>query len=1224
MHRINALLLVGLLALPLPLPQRAAAQDTALFSNSVAPNVMLMVDNSGSMEHMVWHPAFDPSADPLCDATIGGVAINDDTTYDYSSNITATTCGNSRTVYIDPALSEVRILGRYLNWLFSDLSDPYHKGTANNDADNIQAPANGQRSACLIAEGLPATYSRYRRSRITASKDVLREVICQVNQAGDVRFGLTQFEDESEPEGGFVAVPIDDYDAAHGAAIDSFISNLNAETWTPLGETLYNVYRYFQSRTNPAFGKDDTTPFPAYNLSIANDGETIPVGSAPGTPVQLECQKNFVIIITDGEPTKDDFDNMDPATFATLIGDFNTDNTLPEAGNEEVGNGDETAWYLDDIAKFMHEKDFQRDFAGDQTLDIYTIGFTTNPTANAILQKTAAVGGGLFRQSNNAEELTAAIVSQILSIIQKSQSFTAATVPASRTTDGESFYSTYFRPLAATPFWDGHLKAFKFTQTGDVLTDNDKCAIGDPTQNPPCPQQGELQNAEPGVWDASTAMPDPEDRKLFIGDRTTAFGADPRPWFTNTSGTITHTIAQTDLRLEDVADVDLAQAPYNLPNPNVTADLDGLTPQIVSSLAGCRFGTMLGTDCDPREADGVDTILGDIFHSNPVVVGSPNARVNHSTYAAFAISRAQRDKVIYAGSNDGWMHGFHAGDWDTGLTPPRHDRGTGVELFGFMPSEIRESIWAFQQSQPFGSVRTLTTVDGSPAAADVWMYRSVPGTAGCTDTDPATVCRLGNVLSPPVSTTRAMEQWRTVLVGGLRDGGDSFFALDITNPGETGYPSYLWETPCDINEATGDCTGSPGAINPNTHAWRNWFGSSWSEPVITRVKVAVDGQPGAHERWVAVIGSGYDICGDPNNPAYDDQAASETCDASNAAVASRGRGIFMIDITTGEILAAKVWTATDTSDVNGDQYGYDELQYAFASSPAVFDINFDGYADVIYIGDLGGRMWKWVVTATGDDPIHNSTANNSIGQPDWPFTQFFAASPSTGVTPTHYQSFFAPPTAAYRHGELTLAWGAGERANLANGTLDTNAVNNNHFYVVEDSDPFLVLGSQTTLTESDLVDVTNNIESDGTTVAQCSDFANSKGYYLTGDDREKFFVNAVIFLGDVITGSYVPADLGANSCNASGVSYFYRFNLRCGTGEYSSNSSSKEKRRKAVGGGIPTRPRVSVGGYGGGGGGGGGGCDTKLVMITSDGEILNEGGDCPDSSGIGIRTWRAK
>ena len=57
-------------------------------------------------------------------------------------------------------------------------------------------------------------------------------------------------------------------------------------------------------------------------------------------------------------------------------------------------------------------------------------------------------------------------------------------------------------------------------------------------------------------------------------------------------------------------------------------------------------------------------------------------------------------------------------------------------------------------------------------------------------------------------------------------------------------------------------------------------------------------------------------------------------------------------------------------------------------------MNFDGYADVVYIGDLGGNLWKWVITAPGDDPINNTTQDNDPDQPDWPFRRIFRAGTS--------------------------------------------------------------------------------------------------------------------------------------------------------------------------------------------------------------------------------------
>ncbi len=1209
----------------------ARADDTAFFTASVPPNVMLLVDNSGSMNNLVWHPAFKPTEDPTCTTEWGFGAADNDATYSFSDTFTTTQCENERTLYADDTISGyTRISGRYLNWYFSDEASAYFKGESNDDEDNMDSLANGQRSACLVAEGLPATYSRYRRSRITAAQEVLREVVCQVNAAGQVRFGLSQFYDDSDPQGGWVTVPIEDYSDAHGAKIETFIDDLTADTWTPLAETLYNVYRYFQSRDNPIDGEDGN-PFPAYDIELDGDVATPGDPDVPPSPVQYACQKNFVVIITDGEPTMDDFDGM-AGNFFNLVGDFNPDNTNPEAGDETPASCsfcEETAFYLDDLAKYMHEHDFQEDVAENQTIDVYTIGFTTGGPANALLEKTANVANGFFRQSNNAEELAAVIIDQIVDIIKKSQSFTSATVPASRTTDGDNFYTSYFRPRNATPYWDGHLKNFKFTQTGDILTGNDTCAIGDPTASPPCPTEGVLQTSADGVWDAAAGIPAPVSRKLYVGAGATGYSARPPAWFSESGGAVTHTMTRTTLALpvhpQPSGDTPaLTGAPYGLSDPYTTADLDALVPVLVSNVSGCNYGTLLGGDCVTRtNEDGDASLLGDIFHSNPVVVGSPNAAINDPAYKLFAGDHRDRKRVIYAGANDGWLRGILSGVWQTQdefsqpLVPPRHDRGTGEELFGFMPSEIRENIWRLPGSQPAGTVRTMTTVDGSPQAADVWLYRDVDGSGDLT-----------SLLSPPTALSKHKEQWRTVLIGGLRDGGRSYYALDVTDPDDSDYPGYLWEFPCDdCGNAINARSRQPIAATPvGLPTPADYLGTTWSEPVITRVRVRVEGDsdPRGHERWVAVVGGGYDGCGDPNVATYWQTAFAEACSvlASDKRFL-RGRAILMIDITTGELLALKAHTPVAFSHPDGGQVGYPELQYAIPSQPAVFDLDFDGFADVIYIGDLGGNVWKWVVTAVGDDPINNSTTDNGLGQPDWPFHLFFhgahSSEPGAATATTHFQSLFFPPTGVLRQGKLVLAFGAGERAALANGALDTLASNNNHYYVVKDTDPYLQGGSPTTITEADLVDI--GLVDDGTLA--CSDIDNAKGYYLTGRDREKFVTNSVVFLGDVITGSFVPAPPGADACSASGTAYVYRFALDCADGRYPSNPGTPDdKRREQVGGGLPTRPRVSVGDLNQGGGGGG--CNNKVVVITSDGEIDNDCPGSPPSSGVGIRTWKER
>ena len=1216
MNRIEPWTRAVLLLATLLVSQAAHAQgDADLFTANVAPNVVLMVDNSGSMGHMVWHEEFDPTSDPTCNNW------TDDQTYYYSSTLTFTVCGNTRTLYPDTVAGGwSRITGRYLNWIFSDESDDYQSELASQN--------NGTRSACLVAQGMPATYSLYRRSRITAAQEILRDVVCSVNQAGSVRFGLANFYNSGDPRGGYIVVPVDDWSISQESRIADFIDDLAADSWTPLSETLYNVYRYFQSRSNPALGKDGTTEFPAYDIEV-NGSQTTNLSNTPPSPAQYTCQKNFVIIITDGEPTKDDFDYMNRDRFEDdLVGDYNPDNTLPEAGDETPPDGggcaycNETTFYLDDMAKFMQDHDFHRDLAGNQTIDVYTVGFTTGSVANALLEKTADVGNGLFFSSNNAEDLAEAIVASVTDIIEKTQSFTSATVPASRTADGDNFYTSFFLPKASTGFWEGHLKNFGFTGDGDIVNKDGFCATGESASDPPpCDSNGTLRFFDEAYWDAAEEIPQPGSRRLYL--ETADLSMFSQPIALSIPGGDESAWADMFGLVEGVDDLD---SPYD--SLAVTTK-EGMVDALVDVVRGCEWGS---DPCSARVGeDGSKIMLGDIFHSNPVVIGSPNSAINDLSYNLFVNEKRERTRVIYAGANDGLLHGFQAGQWQTHeldvdgnptttpLAVPTHGRGTGEEIMGFMPWEIVDSIKELPKSNTFP--RTMEAVDGSPIAADVWFYRSVSaGALGAVDPD----------LEPNDSEWL---RWRTVLMGGLRNGGRSYYALDVTDPPDSAatatsvYPRYLWGFPCDQDECD-------DAVNASTEDEMDYMGNTWSEPVITRVRVKVQDAPNpqGYDRWVAIFGAGYHEFGDPNSADYREP--------SDAGFEPYGRAIYMVDITTGQVLAKKHFdeNAADLSDTHSPRVGLKEMRYAFASAPAVFDLNFDGYADVVYIGDLGGNLWKWVISPAGDDPINNATADNDVAQPNWPFRLFMRA--GTSLEPTlapeqranpydntvHYQSFFFPPTGVLRSGNVVIAFGAGERANPqgpASLFNDGDSSNNNHYYVVKDVDPFETAATPATaiadaVVEADLADL-----AEGNTFT-CTQIGGGLGYFLTGRDAEKFITNSVIFFGEVFTASFLPADPSATDpCLSKGAAYLYRFDLECAVGAFQGNpGTDSDKRRKEIGGGIPTRPRISVGDIHGGGGSGG--CANKVVVITSDGEIDS---DCPGSipsSGVRLRAWRQR
>ncbi len=1073
------------------------ADDTDLFSTAVAPNVLLVIDNSGSMNHLVWHEAYDASLTPTCDYYDNGLS------YGYTSDSTLTHCGKSIVLYHDPETlpNNTRITGRYLNWLFSPESTPYQ--------GEIEGANNGSYSTCVGG----GSFHRYRRSRITAAKDILRDVICQVNAAGAVRFGLAQFRVAGDPNGGYVRVPIDDYTAAHASALDAAIDVVDANTWTPLGETLFQAYTYFMSRDagDRPFGADGSTRFPEYVYTTSDSNEGGPYSASgaptvPDSPVQFWCQKNFVVIITDGEPARDDFDVSTPTNqaqgfgdFDDLIGDYNPDGEGEEPGGFPGCSGCETALYLDDIAMFMQKNDFRPDVPGDQVIDTYTVGFTTSAFANAVLEKTAQVGNGLFFYSNDAEELSAAIVSAITDIIKKSQSFTAATVPAARTSADGNLFTSSFVP-ANVPYWEGHLESYRITAAGEIHDANGVCALDDATPGE-CFDGPFLSSAVP-FWDAGEEVPAPGSRSLY----TTLPGVSGRVGFDN------------GLSAANLGVVFPPGAAY----PGSTAlNAEGLTDEIVQNVRGCELGTGAPDDVsNPRACLARPWRLGDIFHSSPVLVGSPASFLPDLSYKGFeglygrTAPGGPRPRVLYAGANDGFLRGFLAGSWDTTASPPAYDRGTGEELFGFMPWPARQKI---RQLPLDTGNRDQYFVDGSPSVADVWLYSN-----------------------PRVNTkvcNNAIDcEWHTLLVSGLREGGAAYHALDISDPTAAGYPGVLWEFPRE-DDASGV---------------QDFVGETWSEPILTkiRVQVGVDDNGGAgFERWVAIFAGGYHPNGDPNDHAAYDPNASE------------GRAIFVVDLTSGRVIAEK---RLDLSAFPGDPVG--DMRFALAATPAVFDLDFDGFADVIYVGDLGGNVWKWVIGAIGEDRVNDATGLTS--QPAWPFRKFFQAPSYDDGSNVFYKSFFFAPAATLKNHKLWLAFGSGERANLRFLGDTTTPADNNRFYAVRDIDPHEASAvPEATLSELDLLDVTAD--------QSCADVTAYRGYFFITEEGEKFVTDVDLFVHQVLAATFTPSTT-VEPCEASGNAALYVFKIDCGQGFFD-DGLGNDVRKVDLGAGIPSTPRISIG-----------------------------------------------
>ncbi|WP_423187361.1 pilus assembly protein [Alishewanella sp. d11] len=178
------------------------------------------------------------------------------------------------------------------------------------------------------------------------------------------------------------------------------------------------------------------------------------------------------------------------------------------------------------------------------------------------------------------------------------------------------------------------------------------------------------------------------------------------------------------------------------------------------------------------------SLLGDIAHSSPVYVGAPQNRNfqryawdGANKYAAFLAAQKDRAPVVYVGANAGMLHGFNADPASS---------TAGREIFAYVPQRMLTSS-AQLSSFAKETYAHRFYVDGSPTVADVYINN----------------------------------QWRTVLVSSLGRGGNSVFALDVTNPTNI---TLLWDL--TLPE----------------------LGIMTAKPVITRLN---------NGRWAAVMPYGY-------------------------------------------------------------------------------------------------------------------------------------------------------------------------------------------------------------------------------------------------------------------------------------------------------------------------------------------------------------------------------
>lgn len=950
MERTVKLLCILLLVV---FPAAASGQTMAEYTSypiflaqSVTPNILIILDNSGSMNLQAYRGAYDP-------ATRYYGYFDPNTRYSYSSGKFMRDPGGGWD-------------GNFLNWVTMRRIDVARKalvgGLANSRTgsgaqeligedpaqngrgfwkDNLvgKSPYGGNHKF-FLDDGYIYVYDKddgdwvYTGTRHTIRvakslqdepEDFLDGNIAGILQrVGDkARFGLEFF---NRDEGGKVC------DSIGTEGITNMVTNIEnqrADTWTPLAEAFYEGVRYFQ-QVSPYYYKGD------YSVNSLNDPYYW-----QGLHDFVWCTESFVLLITDGEPTQDQ--NIPP-----WLRDYDADGNDP--GTYDSNGSD----YLDDVALWAHTVDLRDDLEGAQNVTLYTV--LAFGTGSPLLKDASKNGGFIDRNDNGLPdqpeewdqdndgdpdtyfvasegyELEDRLLAAITDILRRVASGTAVSVLSTSARGEGTLFQALFKPTVTEGLrevnWVGYLQPLWLDRMGSLREDTNRDhrlvytddliiryhfdestgnltirkyadSDGDGRADSETPDSaGGLDSLHP-LWEAGKllALREASTRRIFAfvdGDKDGQVSALEFVEFVDTNA---HTL-----------------------RPYLRASDDADASNIVNFIRGEDIPSMRDRKLTIGGQPNQVWKLGDIVHSTPTVVGRPMDDVlkiyGDESYLDFAKKYEDRETLIYVGANDGMLHAFRAGRFRAGDDPgtPGYETGwieganLGSELWAYIPYNLLPHLkWL---SDP--NYTHVYYVDLKPRVADVRIFQSDGEHPG---------------------------GWGTILIGGMRFGGgeisvadtfggthetrtfrSAYFAIDITVPDN---PRPLWEF---------------------THPR---LGLTLSYPTICKVG----------DTWHLVVGSGP----------VDYQGTS-----------TQRASIFVLDLRTGGLLQR-----IEAGEAN-----------SFMASPISVDVGLDYDVDVIYVGETypQGSNWR--------GKMHRLSVNGSADPTSWVLSTLFDGGEPITSAPT--------------------------------------------------------------------------------------------------------------------------------------------------------------------------------------------------------------------------------
>lgn len=1099
--------------------------------SSTPPNIMLMLDTSGSMNNIVPDTPYNasvtytncPSANilPGGAATLAGLNGNDtlDVRIDSSDgSVTITVSGNgsgrsgrifgtgTNQICFDSTLLyngrlfangssggdrvpsgylDASYSGNFLNWYFCTGAAPNC-----NTADNFGAGANSKLG----------TQTRLMITR-TAAKNI-------VDSLDTVRTGLTRYNASGNGQGGQLVVSVDLNTATQKTTMKNAIDALTASGATPLAETLSGIGGFFAKRTtgdtggaqltlhpnNPSSGMVPSTLNQATDTAsnIFTSEGTYPLVNAGSAspPIQAYCQKSFAVLMTDGRPQNDEDISSALCNYLGLSNGCSAKGQLTGTGN---GTGANAGYHVNtttgSAAKFLHIGGthdyesagsgylanvaaalFEMDLRPDLTKPAGFVGKNNILTYAIALADAQAINDPLLQEAAAAGGglfLTANNSAELVAAFERATDDILAK-------DGSTAAVAVANAHVTNTDNASYGTSYNLATAGGDLVAYPLNTSNAPLTGAPIPSGQQVESGAPNiytpVWDQGCPNPGALVDPLDVTRGVLGCSAQVQLDLRTPASRLIFTSNDTATCFNNCG------IPFQPTTATGTLGVDKLstaqqtllnTPTLTDGAAVINY---LRGDTSGDIAGTYRNrahILGDAVNAEPAVVREPSFNYTDAGYLAYKLAQLNRARIILQATNDGMLHAFNS--------------QTGAEEWAYVPNIL------ISESRDPNSA-TTSLLNTRTRKANFIHYFLVDATPIIGDVD------FGNTQGAPSGT-----DWHTIVVGGLGKGGRGYYALDVTSPTATTEATLkskaLWEFPRSIVDNT-----------KRTNAFRN-LGYSYGKPIITKTAAA---------GWVVLIPSGY------NN-------GTNAGDSGGDGLAH----LYVVNAKTGDLIADLVTPACTTTPAS-NPCGMAHIA-AYAE-----DKDTDNTSTVAYGGDLYGNVWRfdlrgttvsgWAVTklavlrsgSAATDPVQPITTVPELAKINISGTDKFFVYVGTGRY-LGQTDLPCPPTGS-------CAW-----------TPNSQSTQTQTLYGLVDprdggTSPQPTLAAMNDPIRPDLVQQTVTTAAGGsrTLSTNAVNYATKKGFYINFTGGERIVTDPALAAGTLVFTSNVPS---TTQCIPGGSSF---------------------------------------------------------------------------------------